>query len=418
MTLRSEQADPAILSALGQLSAAWRWGAVPKLLTLTRQAGRPAVPYTLAGALDGQTASDLVQHWIGQCRIHRGIIEVQRDLGVDAIGVSFEDSERHFVYAMDRTGMEYLAVGHRSSPEPQLSAGADLAKTPYLDDLADQLAELVWRLAGPPVPSTGARIRDMWPVAGLVDLDEDELHERYAWSGHTEPDIRLVVVASIDGLAAVEGASGTLTSPGDQRVYQLIKRDADLLLLGAGTARAESYGPTLLSAPEVARRRSNGLQPYPTIAVITRSLDLDPTGPLFQQHAGRHVPPRPILITPATAVPTGNPEIAKHADILVCGDLDVDLRHTIQQLHALGHSRIVCEGGASIAGQMARAGLLNEVCMTIAPQLLAVSGPRITAGPEALPASGDWRLTRSLLDEQGNLFLRYARLTGPLNRAE
>ena len=405
MTLDSTQGDPAILSALEHLSDTWSWGRPPRLLTLTHRPPQPAVPTTLSGGVGTQTASDLLDQWIDQCRRHRGLVDVQRDLGVDAVGVAFETGDQHVLYSMDRSGVEYLVEGQRYSTT-RSAAGANLGGQ-ALDSLAEKVAELTWRLAGWPAPAAGARIRDMWPKPGLVDLDDDELHDRLATdAGH----VRLLAVTSIDGLAAVNGTSAALSSPGDQRVYQAVKRDADVLLIGAGTVRAERYGPTPLSALQIARRRSMGLAPHPTVAVVSRSLDLDLTGPLFQQHTGRHVPPRPILIAPAASAACIDPALAEHVDLVVAGETDVDLAVAVQQLRSQGHQRLVCEGGPSLAGAMTRAGLLDEICMTITPQLLAVPGPRITDSSGAGQGADDWQLRRSLIDEQGNLFLRYDRL--------
>lgn len=418
MTSAHPDTNSSILSVLEELHATWRWGGPPTLLTISHRPPKPAVPAILASGVGGHTPLDLLAHWIDQCRRHRGIANTQRDLGVDAVAVSGEIDGQHMCYAMDRNGLEYLVRGHRHTLERRRTSGTDVAaRTGLAGLLTERLAELVWRLAGPPPPAAGSRIRDMWPTTGLIDLDEDELHERYALPSPTGRHVRLVTVSSIDGLAAVNGASAALTSSGDQRVYRLIKRDADLLLLGAGTVRAEQYGQTALSAPEIARRRANGLPPYPAIAVVTRSLDLDLSGPLFQRGIGGHCQPRPILIVPAAAAAEASTAVAEAAELLVAGDYNVDLNQAIQLLRQRGHRRIVCEGGPALAGQLAQADLLDELCLTITPQLLAVAGPRITAGPAGQPAGGQWQLHRSLLDEQGNLFLRYTR-PDPSDRAD
>ncbi|WP_050563517.1 dihydrofolate reductase family protein [Salinispora mooreana] len=416
MTSAHRDTSSSILCVLEELSATWRRGGPPRLLTISHRPPKPTVPAVLASGIDGHTPLDLLAHWIDQCHRHRGIVNTQRDLGVDAVAVSGEIDGQHIGYAMDRNGLEYVVRGQRHGPERRCTSGTDVAartRLPVL--LTERLAELVWRLAGPPPPAAGSRIRDMWPAAGLIDLDEDELHERYALPAHHEGYVRLVTVSSIDGLAAVDGSSAALTSSGDQRVYRLIKRDADLLLLGAGTVRAEQYGQTALSAPEIARRRANGLPPYPAVAVVTRSLDLDLGGPLFHRSIGGHRQPPPILIVPAAAAADHGTAVADVADLLVAGDQEVNLNQALQTLRQRGHRRIVCEGGPSLAGQLAQADLLDEICMTITPQLLAVAGPRITAGPAGQPAGGQWQLHRSLLDEQGNLFLRYTR-SGPSDR--
>ncbi|PSK63073.1 2,5-diamino-6-ribosylamino-4(3H)-pyrimidinone 5'-phosphate reductase [Micromonospora sp. MH33] len=411
MTMTSASEGNPILAAIKQHASTWRWGSPAKLLTISSPAGRYGVPYILSSGVNGQSEVELIGYWTEQCRRHRGIVEVQRDLGVDAIAVAFESQQRVVVYGMDRGGAEYIATGERGSADRHAISGTNLLAAAGLpDSLGDKLAELVWRLAGPPAPAAGARVRDMWPKAGLVDLDEDELHERYAPTSETGYGVRLLGVASIDGLTAVSGSSASLTSPGDQRIYQIVKREADLLLLGAETVRAEQYGPSVMSAPQIARRQANGLHPYPTIAVVTRSLDLDLAGPLFQRHVERHVPPRPILIAPAAAVAATTVDFSEHADVLPVGGHDVSLTQAIHVLRARGYRRIVCEGGPSLAAQMVQQGLVDEVCLTIAPKVLAIGGPRVTGGTETSPAPGEWHLRRSLLDEQGNMFLRYTRL--------
>lgn len=55
-------------------------------------------------------------------------------------------------------------------------------------------------------------------------------------------------------------------------VFRLLRELADVVLVGAGTVRAEGYGPVLLDEVAQERRATRGQQPAPPIAVVTRSL--------------------------------------------------------------------------------------------------------------------------------------------------
>ena len=55
--------------------------------------------------------------------------------------------------------------------------------------------------------------------------------------------LRANMVASLDGAATVDGRSGGLSNEADQQVFAMLRAHADVILVGAGTARAEGYGP-------------------------------------------------------------------------------------------------------------------------------------------------------------------------------
>jgi riboflavin biosynthesis pyrimidine reductase len=84
------------------------------------------------------------------------------------------------------------------------------------------------------------------------------------------------MVASLDGAATVDGRSGGLSNEADQQVFAMLRAHADVILVGAGTARAEGYAPV---RPESEGLRwawlRDGRPPSPPIAVVTRGLDLD-----------------------------------------------------------------------------------------------------------------------------------------------
>ena len=125
--------------------------------------------------------------------------------------------------------------------------------------------------AGPeigPVPPAGAR-RDGGPaVTALAAL--------YAYpdiAPGAAPWLRASMVASVDGAASLGGRSGGLSGDADRLVFSVLRSLADVILVGAGTARAEGYRP--VRDGEVWASLRAGRAPVPPIAVVTGKLDLD-----------------------------------------------------------------------------------------------------------------------------------------------
>ena len=74
-------------------------------------------------------------------------------------------------------------------------------------------------------------------------VDDTALRALYAYPDDlSRPWMRINFVSSLDGAVAVEGRSGALGSPADKKVFGLLRELADVILVGAGTVRAENYG--------------------------------------------------------------------------------------------------------------------------------------------------------------------------------
>ncbi|MDT7772320.1 MAG: hypothetical protein QOC67_1244, partial [Pseudonocardiales bacterium] len=74
-------------------------------------------------------------------------------------------------------------------------------------------------------------------------LGDDELDRLYAYPESLDrPYIRVNFVASADGAATADGLSAGLSSAPDRRLFDVLRQLAEVVLVGAGTARAENYG--------------------------------------------------------------------------------------------------------------------------------------------------------------------------------
>ncbi|HTC82247.1 MAG TPA: pyrimidine reductase family protein, partial [Acidimicrobiia bacterium] len=197
-----------------------------------------------------------------------------------------------------------------------------------------------------------------------------------------------------------QGRSGALGGPADKRLFAVLRALADVILVGAGTVRAEGYGPARLDERAQDHRSRWGLASVPAIAVVTRACRLDWDAPFFT--AATH---RPIVVTHRRAPAAEAVRASRVADVLVAGESQVDLARAVTMLGERGFAHVLAEGGPSLNGALAGAGVLDELCLTVAPRLVAGDAKRILTGPPLTPPP---ELTlRSLCEEDGYLFLRY-----------
>ena len=240
-------------------------------------------------------------------------------------------------------------------------------------------------------------MRMIFPSAG-AELDLAALAEAYAYP--RERWLRVNFVSSADGAAYVDGRSGGLSSPDDKRIFGLLRVLTDVVLVGAGTARAEEYKPAL-RRPSLAALRE-GRPETATIALVTRTLGLNLASPLFTEAAPDA---RTIVITCAAADAGLRTEAAKVADVIVAGEETVDLAEALGELGKRGLGRVLCEGGPHLFGDLAAAGLVDELCLSFSPTLAGPGATRIIAGQPS-PASR-MSLAQVIAGDDSFLFFRY-----------
>jgi len=197
------------------------------------------------------------------------------------------------------------------------------------------------------------------------------------------------MVASVDGRAAVHGRTSALSGAADRAVFKLLRTLADVVLVGAGTVRAERYGPI-----------KEGDRP--PVAVISRSLDLDWDSPLFSEAA------RPTeVLTCQAADPARLVAARRVADVVVVGDKQVDLSQALVGLAARGRRVVLCEGGPHLLGELVAADLVDELCFTLTPLLVGGIEPTLLVAP---PFDAPRRLRlASVIEDEGALLLRFLR---------
>lgn len=244
------------------------------------------------------------------------------------------------------------------------------------------------------------RLQQVFPAAAEVDI-ESVYDGRFGPVPDDRPHVTVNMVASADGATAVQGRTGVLSSPPDRAIFRLLRSLADVVLVGAETVRAEGYGTVKASDEVRARRVARGQTPAAALAIVTKTLRLDWSSNLFTEPTQR-----PFVIAPVNAEPDALRAAAEVATLIRAGTGTVDLREALRQLRQ-EHDvlRVLCEGGPTINAQLAHDGLLDQLCLTVSPQLVGGASETIL-GTVALDAPIGLTLA-SVLVADGELFLRY-----------
>lgn len=209
--------------------------------------------------------------------------------------------------------------------------------------------------------------------------------------------LRINFVASLDAAVEVGGRSGPLGGPADRAAFMAMRAVADVVLVGAGTARAENYSPVRLPADAQARRRSRRQSDRPPLAVITARGDLSSRARLFE-------PDREVIVFTTDPVAAHRPDLAEVARVETCGVDAVDVREVVARLHGRGLGRILCEGGPALTRTLFASGLVDELCLTLAPVLAGEGHHRLSEAWEG--ETGRFALS-GLLEGDGMILTRY-----------
>ncbi|SDZ12938.1 pyrimidine reductase family protein [Herbiconiux ginsengi] len=223
-------------------------------------------------------------------------------------------------------------------------------------------------------------IVELFPEASGA-LGPAALLARYAPADRSEPRLRVNFIQSVDGSATLEGRSGGLGGPADKAVFDILRGVSDVVLVGAGTARAEGYGALVVTDDLVEWRLGQGLPAHPAMALVSSSLDLDPASDLFAKAFSP-----PIVFTVPSAPADARARLAEVATVIDAGGAGpasgrVDPVLVRRELLDRGLSQVLCEGGPRLFGDLIAADLVDELCLTLSPVLEGGGGPRI-----ALPA--------------------------------
>jgi len=179
--------------------------------------------------------------------------------------------------------------------------------------------------------------------------------------------VRANMVATVDGGATgPDHVSGSINNDADHRVFDVLRAAADVVLIGAGTARAERYRALRVPDALAASRAARGQSAHLELAVVSASGALPPallTG---------DDPPLVLTVSscPALAALRGQLGAGR---VIETGDTEVDLDRALDALAARGLVHVLTEGGPHLLAQLVASDVVDDLCLTTSP--LLVGGP-------------------------------------------
>ncbi|RUQ99034.1 pyrimidine reductase family protein [Labedella endophytica] len=253
---------------------------------------------------------------------------------------------------------------------------------------------------------TDAPLDRVWARAGGAGSDTGDL-DVLAWYEESVPTdgsswVRMNFVASVDGAVTVDGLSGGLGSDADHRVFDLLRVPCDVVVVAAGTVRAEGYGALRVDDHHSALREGAGFAAQPRFGIVSRSLDLDPDHRIFTE-----APVRPVVITTRSADRDRVAALSRVADVYACGDEAVDGTEVREVLALEGMPRIHSEGGPALFGAFIADGAVDDLCLTVSPLLAGGDAGRIAHG--RVPESPVGLSLAHIVRADDTLLLRYTR---------
>lgn len=172
---------------------------------------------------------------------------------------------------------------------------------------------------------------------------------------HQANTVRLGMIESRDGKAAgPDGSSRSLNGPEDLRILLTLRSQADVVVVGANTARLERYGPIVLPQALQDGRKASGMRPHVDLAVVTHSGNI------------------PAALDPAdtwVVTTVGSPAAQRLSEawrhrIIYAGAHEVSPPELTSELERRGLTRVLCEGGPQLARAFLSHGIVDDYCLT------------------------------------------------------
>jgi len=185
-------------------------------------------------------------------------------------------------------------------------------------------------------------------------------------SGATaRPFIFINMAMTADGkIATANRKISSFGSERDKRHLLKLRATADAVMAGARTIDLNpvNLGP---GGPGYRKlRQKRGLAEYNLRVIVTRSGSVNPQAEIFKHRFS----PIIILTTDSAGVKRLT-NLRRVADeVHLCGKQEIDFVKALQWLRAKwGVRRLLCEGGGQLNEALFRAGLVDELCLTVCP---------------------------------------------------
>lgn len=212
---------------------------------------------------------------------------------------------------------------------------------------------------------------------------------------------------TVDGkITTANRAVASFGSGQDQANLYALRAGADAVMAGARTVDLNrvTLGPGAANYKRLRLRR--GLAEYNLRIIVSRSGSVDPRAELFKRKFS------PIILLTTRRAPKRRLEKLRPVvdEIFVSGEREIDFRRALGWLRKKWKvNRLLCEGGGELNDGLLRAGLVNELHLTVCPKIFGGrTAPTIAdgCGAGSLKHAGFWafRSARRVGDEMFFVF--------------
>ena len=204
------------------------------------------------------------------------------------------------------------------------------------------------------------------------------------------------MVSTVDGKATIDWRTRGISTDVDRELFHHLRTQADAVMVGAGTVRAERYGAVTKTDELRAKRTAEGVREVPLAVIVSGRLDLPADLPILNE------PDQPVVI--ATGSDAVIPGLGEQVTYERVGD---DLPLLMARLRSeYGVRSVLCEGGPTLNSFLLAAGLVDELFLTLNPKLLGgAAALTIVAGREVVEPA-ELELV-SLAEAASELFTRW-----------
>ena len=191
-----------------------------------------------------------------------------------------------------------------------------------------------------------------------------------------KPHTSLIMAVSLDGkISTRDGAGPRFASEADGIRLREVRSYADAILVGAGTIIADD--PTFTEHDKFRELRiQRGLAPNPVKVVVSGSGSVPETARMFQPNGA------PALVFTTERIPPKRlAPLQQVAEVHCVGETTVNFQRVVEILGEVYQvKRLLIEGGGQVNFDLFRAGLIDEVYLTLCPKI--IGGRDVTTSVE------------------------------------
>ena len=180
------------------------------------------------------------------------------------------------------------------------------------------------------------------------------------------PFVLVNVAVSADGkLSTRERRQVKISGPEDFDRVDIIKSWADAIMVGIGTILADDPSLTVKSPVRIGDRLSLGRSEHPVRIIVDSKGRTPPDAKILHKGSGRRI------IAVSRAAPDSQIILLKpYADIITCGEDEVDLAELLIELGRQGIGRLMVEGGGTLIAGLFASGLVDQVSMFVGNMII------------------------------------------------